>query len=406
MKLATAAIAFLFAVPVFAGKIITYTAVSAVSQEDANNAAMAGVAKQIVSQVSASLTVVKKETTKGGKTTLDETFFSSNNVKSNLKLKGITIVPEKTDPKKYKATATLDLDEFTADIQFKIKQIKDDVEKLEASARNALKNRLYGKAANDLQAAQDKLPEHERLLWQLSQIYPINDSHRLQHDLSDVESMLFAKLAGIKLQGPTETFALTKSEMPEWNVVVTDNQGPLPNFPLIAKQGRQTLAEKRTADNGAATFLLRKVNFETGPFSIIVLPNLPLGILKSTGLDQGIEVTYKVSRVRCDVRLICNKIANLCQATEEVLSKRSIFAVTDPNAPELSVEFTTTAKNTLTAGNNVMNSFDVGISIKGDKVNFSATNKGVGKNELDATIKAMQKTDFTDLQKQLAPYCK
>lgn len=406
MKFATLALISVLTVPALAGKVITYTAVSAVSQEDANNAAMAGVAKQIVSQVSSNQTVSKKETTKSGSSTLDETFFSSNNVKSSIKLKGVTVISVKVDGKKYKATATLDMDEFTADIQFQIKRIKTDVEKLEASAREALKNRLYGKAANDLAAAQEKLPEHERLLWQLSKIYPLNDSHRLQHDLPDVESMLLAKLSTVKLQGPTETFALTKSEMPEWNVLVTDDQGPIPGFPLIAKQGRQTLAEKRTAANGNAAFLLRKVNFETGPFSIIVTPNMPLGILKASGLDQGIEVTYKVSRVHCDIRLVCNKIANLCHAAEQALSKRSVFVVTDASAPELSIDFSSTAKNTLTAGNNVMNSFDVGIYIKGERVNFSAAAKGVGKNELDATIKAVQKMDFADLQKQLAPYCK
>lgn len=406
MKLATVIFACALAAPTFAGRVITYTAVSTTSQEDANNAAMAGVAKQIVSQVNVNQTFIKNETIQTGQGKLDETFFSNNNVKSNIKLKGVTIEPVKTDSKKFKATAKLDMDEFTADIQFQMKQIKRDIENLESSARKAIAERLYGKAANDLQSAKDKLPQYERLLWKLSQVYPLNESHQLHHALSEVENMLLAKLAGIKLQGPTETFALTKSEMPEWNVVVTDNQSTLPNFPLIAKQGRQTLAEKRTASNGTATFLLRKVNFETGPFSITVLPNLPLAILKASGLDQGIEVTYKVSRTHCDIRLTCNKIANLCHATEEALNKRSIFAVHDENAPELTVDFSTVAKNSLTAGNNVLTSYDIGISFTGKAANYRVSTKGVGKNELDATIKAVQKADFTDLQKQLAPYCK
>ena len=63
--------------------------------------------------------------------------------------------------------------------------------------------------------------------------------------------------------------------------------------------------------------------------------------------------------------------------------------------------FTATEKNTLNTGNSVMRSYDVTITAKGDKVNYMATSKGVGKNELDAAIKAIQKADLSDLQGQL-----
>ena len=119
MKTSAILLALLTALPVFAGRIITYTAVSDKSQEEANNAAMAGVAKQIVVQVNSNQTLTKKEVKSKGNSTLDETFFSSNNVKSNLKLKGVKIETIKVS-KGYKATASLDMDEFTADIQFQM----------------------------------------------------------------------------------------------------------------------------------------------------------------------------------------------------------------------------------------------------------------------------------------------
>lgn len=405
MKKATLLIALLAVLPAFAGRVITYTAVSEKSQEEANNAAMAGVAKQIVAQVDSKQVLTKKESKSGANSSLDETFFSSNSVKSNIKLKGVKIESVKTD-KGYKATATLDMDEFTSDIQFQMKRIRTDVAKLEASAREALKSRQYAKAASDLQSAQAMLPDYERLLWQLSKVYPLNDTQRLLHNLPEVESALIEKLSGIKIKGPTETFALVSSEMPEWSVTVTDSEGPLSGFPLIAKQGRQTLAEKRTAENGTATFLLRKVNFETGPFSLTVMPNLPLAFIKASGLSQGIEITYKVKRSRCEVRLECNQIANLCNAFEKNLNQKSIFAVDDPKAPKLSVDFTASEKNSLGTGNNAMRSYEITLSVKGDGVKYMATNKGVGKSDLDATIKAVQKTDLSDLQKQLTKYCK
>lgn len=406
MKIGTVILAMFMALPAFAGRIITYTASSNVSQEDANNAAMAGVAKQIVSTVDASQTISKKEKTKNGKSQLDETFFSSNNVKSNLKLKGVKLEIVKAE-KGFKATATLDMDEFTSDIQFQMKRIKENVEALEKSAREALTNRLYGKAANDLQTAQDMIPEYERLVWQLSKVYPLNDSHKILHNLPDLESQIKAKLETVKLAGPTETFELTKSEMPEWAVTVVDDQGPLPGFPLIAKQGRQTLSEKRTANDGKASFLLRKVNFETGPYSVTVFPNLPLSMLKAVGLDQGIEIQYTVKQSRCEIQLECSQIANFCSALEVALGKRSIFATTESaKAPKLTAQYSAIAKNSLTAGSNVLKSFDITLTIKGGDVNFATTTKGVGKNEVDAVVKAVQKTEFQDLQKQLAPHCK
>ncbi len=405
MKKTTLLIALLAVLPAFAGRVITYTAVSEKSQEEANNAAMAGVAKQIVAQVDSKQVLTKKESKSGANSSLDETFFSSNSVKSNIKLKGVKIESVKTD-KGYKATATLDMDEFTSDIQFQMKRIRTDVAKLEASAREALKNRQYAKVASDLQSAQAMLPDYERLLWQLSKVYPLNDTQRLLHNLPEVESALIEKLSGIKIKGPTETFALVSSEMPEWSVTVTDSEGPLSGFPLIAKQGRQTLAEKRTGENGSANFLLRKVNFETGPFSLTVMPNLPLAFIKASGLSQGIEITYKVKRSRCEVRLECNQIANLCNAFEKNLNQKSIFAVDDPKAPKLSVGFTASEKNSLGTGNNAMRSYEITLSVKGDGVSYMATSKGVGKSDLDATIKAVQKTDLSDLQKQLTKYCK
>ena len=48
---------------------------------------------------------------------------------------------------------------------------------------------------------------------------------------------------------------------------------------------------------------------------------------------------------------------------------------------------------------------DIPISAKGDGINYITTSKGAGKNELDATIKAIQKADLSNLQSQLKKHC-
>ena len=145
--------------PALAGKIVTYTATSTVSQEEANNSAMAGVAKQIKSQVSATQTLTKYEDINDGKSILGETYRAKSNVKSNVVLKGVKVVPIKVD-KGFKATATLDMDEFTASLQFRLKTLQQDIAKLEKSARKAIDTRTYANAASDLEIAEDKVNEY------------------------------------------------------------------------------------------------------------------------------------------------------------------------------------------------------------------------------------------------------
>jgi hypothetical protein len=199
-----------------------------------------------------------------------------------------------------------------------------------------------------------------------------------------------------------QDFELTRAEMPTWSVIVKDSIGPVPSFPLIARQSK-TLSERRTQKNGTATFNLRNVNFEKGPYVIVVEPNLPLELLKKTGLRNTLEVPYRVRQSRCYVKIDCEMIANACNALENALSKKSIFVTTeeDSNAPELKVDIENTFRGRL----GFISSFDFTISIKGDKVNFFTTAKGVGRNEVDATVSALRKTDFTPLQKQLMPIC-
>ena len=281
---------------------------------------------------------------------------------------------------------------------------KRDIAKLEKSAHKALDNRTYANAASDLEIAEDKVNEYNFYLQQLADVYPLNDSHRLQHALPEIEKLLIERLSNITITTTAETnFELTKAEMPSWNVIVKDSIGPVPNFPLIARQSK-TLSERRTQKNGIATFKLRNVNFEKGPYEIIVEPNLSLELLKKTGLRNALEVPYRVKISRCAIKLYCEMEANVCSALENALSKKSIFVTDDEEstAPELSVEIENTFRGRL----GFISSFDFTIAIKGEGVNFFTTGKGVGKTEAAATLSAIKKTDFASLQKQLMPLCK
>ena len=389
------------ALPAMAGKIVTYTATSKISQEEANNSAIAGVAKQVKSKISATQKQTKFEDIYNGESTLGETYRANNTVKSNVVLKGVKVVPVKAD-KGFKATATLDMDEFTADLRFRLNTLKQEIADLEKTSRQAFSDRIYINSINDLDAAKEKVNEYNFYLAQLADVYPIDDSYRLQHGLADFEKILIERLSRLTFETTAKAdFEIGRPEMPAWDVIVKDSLGPVPSFPLIARQSK-TLAERRTQDDGTVTFSLRNVNFEKGPYVIIVEPNFPYELLKKTGMMNALEVPYRVIRSRCEVSVQCNLPSNICKAIDNALSKKSIYTTNDDTvSPPLKVEVSSDIRNKLGA----LKSYDVSISIKGAGVDFFSMSKGAGKNETDATLSAIKKTDFSPLQKQLEPYC-
>ena len=389
------------ALPAMAGKIVTYTATSKISQEEANNSAIAGVAKQVKSKISATQKQTKFEDIYNGESTLGETYRANNTVKSNVVLKGVKVVPVKAD-KGFKATATLDMDEFTADLRFRLNTLKQEIADLEKTSRQAFSARIYINSINDLDAAKEKVNEYNFYLAQLADVYPIDDSYRLQHGLADFEKILIERLSRLTFETTAKAdFEIGRPEMPAWDVIVKDSLGPVPSFPLIARQSK-TLAERRTQDDGTVTFSLRNVNFEKGPYVIIVEPNFPYELLKKTGMMNALEVPYRVIRSRCEVSVQCNLPSNICKAIDNALSKKSIYTTNDDTvSPPLNVEVSSDIRNKLGS----LKSYDVSISIKGAGVDFFSMSKGAGKNETDATLSAIKKTDFSPLQKQLEPYC-
>jgi hypothetical protein len=396
---------FLFAGIAFAGKVVTYTAVSDVSQEDANNMAMAGVAKQISSRVQAKQTLEKKESTTAGKSSFSENFRLQSNIESNVKIKGVSITPVKVN-KGFKATATLDMDEFTADIQFQMKAIKQELVKLDSNIRNGIQKRQYATAVNAIDQAKAKIKIYEYLTEKLSAIYPINDSHLLQHDIPSLETKLQEQLSQIRIEGPSENFTIGKPEMPAWSITVYDAVGPVENFPVRAKQGFQTLLERRAQSNGSATFNLRNVNFEKGPYTIVVEPNFSDELLSATSLEKKFELSYQVNQTRCSIRIKCNELANICSALEKKLSDKSIFVDETSKGPMLDLKIVSTEEKALKVSENITRfSYKVDLSLKNKDIQFITSAKEAGKNATDGSIKAIGKMDFSPLQRQLKPFC-
>jgi len=405
MKLKVIAIFALMFAPAFAGKVITYTATSQQSQEEANNAAMAGVAKQVSAQVKVNQTLSKEEVTKGTESNLSETYKSDSKVLSDIKIKGISVKPEPA-AKGFKATATLDMDEFTADIQFKMKSLQLEITQFEETARESIKNRQYKAAISAIESSRPLIKKYELLVQELGKVYPIDDSHRLKQNIKPLESELISRLSGIRIEGPGQAFTLTKPEMPVFSVTVSDKEGYLASFPLVAKQGRTVLSENLTQESGSTSFNLKGINIDRGPFVVVIEPGLPEFYKEASGLHKKLEIDFKATQSRCTVNIKCELSQNICSNLERNLAKKNIF-IDQGATTKLDLRVNTKAGTPIEyVPGKFTTPYDIDISLKSPNITFMASSHENGKQPSDAMAAAMKKINFDKLKKQLEPYCK
>ena len=388
-------------VAAFAGKVITYTASSEVSQEQANNTAIAGVAKQVSAQVKSDDRLNTSDVTSGGKESISQTYTSKKNVKTDVNLKWIKVKPLPKDGKRFRATATLDVDEMTNNIRLQMSDIKARVAKFEAAGRAALDASRYDEAIRNYSEAVPLLQPYADLKSELAEVFTLNESFNLNHDLPGLKSLIASRLGNVKVEMEPAKLVLEKDIIQDLKVKVTDANGVVTDFPLKAVQEGKKLDARRTQDNGIAVFTLQNVNFTSGTLSVSFVPDFPGDILKDSGLEKGFVLPYEVKQAACNVRFECKGNADACKALESELAKNSIFVGKKPSDPKLQAEIVVTPKSSL----GQLQSFDMSVSVTGDRVNFSKSTKGVGKTEAEAMGKGIAKIKLKELREQVSRVC-
>ena len=392
---------FSLSVAAFAGKVITYTASSEVSQEQANNTAIAGVAKQISSTVVADDRLRKEDVTAGGKEKITETYTSKKNVKTNVDLKWVKVTPLPKDGKKFRATATLDVDEMTNNIRLQMATAKEKIAQYETEGRAALEASLYDEAVRKLTAAEALIEPYSVLKAELAQVFTLNESFNLKHNLPGLRADIASRMSNLSVQTNPAKPVLESDIIENLVVTVSDANGAVKDFPLKAVQDGKKLDSRRTQDNGTATFTIPNVNFGSGTLTISFVPDFPKEVLKAARLEKGFVMPYEVTQKACNVRLDCKGSADGCKALADQMAKQAIFVGKNAKDPLLKAEVNATSKNSL----NQLLSFDVSLSVSGDKVSFSKTSKGVGKTEAEAVSKAIGKLKFKELEQQVKTSC-
>ena len=141
----------------FASDLITYEAQSAVSREEANNIAVAGVAKQVSADVSASQKLTVSEETVDSKSTVKENFSATSLVHSDVTLKWVEIEVLPKKGKNFCARATLDIGAVKSSVRMRLGELQQEISAHESAGFKALKNRQLKKAADALSAAIPKV---------------------------------------------------------------------------------------------------------------------------------------------------------------------------------------------------------------------------------------------------------
>ena len=236
---------------------------------------------------------------------------------------------------------------------------------------------------------------------ELAEVFTLNESFNLNHDLPGFKALIATRLVNVSFETEPAKLVLEQDMIQDFKVKVIDANGPVTDFPLKAVQDSKKLDSRRTQENGVAVFTLQNVNFTSGTLSVSFVPDFPKEILKGAGLEKGFVVPYEVKQKACNVRLDCKGSADACKALESELAKNAIFIGKNASYPQLRAEITANPKGTL----GQLQSFDMSVSINGDRVNFTKSTKGVGKTEAEAMGKGIAKLKFKELQEQVKRVC-
>ena len=252
-----------FSVAAFAGKVITYTASSGVSQEQANNTAIAGVAKQVSSDVVVDDRLNTTDVTADGKETISQSYSSKKRVTSRVNIKWISVRPLPKEGGRFRALATLDVDEMTNNIRLQMADIKDKIARLEADGRAALKASRYDEAVRCYTGAQELLQPYADLKAELAEVFTLDRTYNLEHDLEGLKSLIASRLGNLKVEAsrlhgaPLMNIALEGDYIDDLVVSVLEAGERVKDFPLKALQEGKRLDSRRTQGDGSAVFTLR-----------------------------------------------------------------------------------------------------------------------------------------------------
>lgn len=164
----------------FSSNVIKYVGSSSISQEEANNIAIAGIAKQIVANVSTSEQMIAEDITRGNKSESQETYSAIQKIQSEMTLKWIQLETLPKNGAEFKAKAILNIDDVENAMLLRMRELQKEISIHETKGMEALKIRNYEKSSDELMTAIPKVFMYNEMLDVLSKLKPLKSSIKLR----------------------------------------------------------------------------------------------------------------------------------------------------------------------------------------------------------------------------------
>lgn len=376
-------IVLLVLVGLLSARVVSWTAYSTESQADADEEAIAGVAKQISSQIVSTVIVRQSEDQSDLKKSID----TKKSVHSDIFLKGIKIQRLPKSDNKFGSTASIDLDELTSKYRFKLQSIQAEVSKLEASARKALAERRYAEVARNLGNVPGLSNSYNVVLEEMSTYVPLDNSMRLNTESSTITDAMVNDLRHVVIKAAVAGESGSQDTLMSFSVDVSNAGTVVDGFPVsIAKNGK-ILTEVYTDSKGHAEIQIPKSKLRAAPHELFVAPRLSSLYCSAAALNP-ISVRYPMEVSKCGVKLSCSD-APVCATIMKKLTDRYGDVYGSEAAPLTKVITQAQLKNKM--GN--VQSYGVTMSLIKDGISCQRMQTGAGRNEAEAIQSAIKKMD-------------
>lgn len=383
-----------------ASNMIKYVGSSTISQEEANNTAISGIAKQIVANISTSEQMIVEDFTRENKSESQEKYTAIQNIQSELTLKWIQLEVLPKSGSEFKARAILNVDEVESAMLLRMRELQKEISIHETKGMEALKIRNYKKSSDELMTAIPKVFIYNEMLDVLSKLKPLKSSIKLNHRLHELEEQLISKLNFVRIGIDSNSLKYSESSF-SFDVNAFDDLGPLSGLPIKILQGSKILMNRQTQQDGVAHFELNKFSKKGNTLSLLCLVDLPEGLLKKSGLNQGIRLTYEYKKKenRSEVAtknedsffLICPYHDDVCKATSNFLRKHGISLKSDSSLKKIHFSYGKSIQRTLKSAGVDIITYDFSLCLNNENFSFCKNLTGAGKSEADALEKAFKK---------------
>ena len=241
---------------------------------------------------------------------------------------------------------------------------------------------------------------YNEMLDVLSKLKPLKSSIKLNHRLHELEEQLISKLNFVKVGIDSSSLKYSEGFF-SFDVNVFDDLGPLSGLPIKILQGSKILMNRQTQQDGVAHFELNKFSKKGNTLSLLCLIDLPEGLLKKSGLNQGIRLTYEYKKKenRSEVAtknedsffLICPYHDDVCKATSNFLRKHGISLESDSSLKKIHFSYGKSIQRTLKSAGVDIITYDFSLCLNNENFSFCKNLTGAGKSEADALEKAFKK---------------